>query len=51
MSAATVWQTDDCCLWCGGLVRAQIQADGALTQECGGGWYVTWAPDLAGGEW
>jgi hypothetical protein len=51
MSAATVWQTDDCCPLCGGLLWARIQADGSLTQECGCGWYVTWAPGPDGGEW
>jgi hypothetical protein len=50
MNAATVWQTDDCCPWCGGLLWARIQADGSVTQECGCGWYVTWAPDPTGEE-
>ena len=50
MSAPTLWQTDDCCPLCGGLLWARRQADGSLTQECDCGWYVTWAPDPDGGE-
>jgi hypothetical protein len=50
VSTATVWQTDDCCPWCGGLLRAQTQAGGSLTQECGCGWYVTWAADPDGDD-
>jgi len=50
MNAVTIWLTDDCCPACGALLRARVQADGSLAQECGCGWSVIWAPDPAWGE-
>jgi hypothetical protein len=50
MNAVTIWQTDDCCPLCGGLVCARIQADGSVTHECGCGWSVTWEADPTGGD-
>jgi hypothetical protein len=49
MTARTVWQSDDCCPLCGGLVSQRIQADGSLTEESGCGWSVTWQADPEGG--
>ena len=48
MADLTVWQTDDCCPSCGGLLRQRTQADGSVTDECG--WEVTWYADPAGGD-
>jgi hypothetical protein len=48
MTAAVLWQTDDCCPLCGGLLRACTQADGSITHECGCGWSVTWQADPEG---
>jgi hypothetical protein len=50
MTAPALWQTDDCCPSCGGLLRARIQADGLVTHECDCGWNVTWQADPAGGD-
>jgi len=51
MNAPVLWQTDDCCLICGGLLRARTQVDGSITQECGCGWHMTWQADPEGGPW
>jgi hypothetical protein len=48
MTALTIWQTDDCCPWCGALLWQRILPDGSLTQECGCGWEVTWQADPDG---
>jgi hypothetical protein len=45
MTARTVWQTNDCCPWCGYLLTQRIQADGSVTEECRCGWSVTWQAD------
>jgi hypothetical protein len=45
---APLWQTDDCCPPCGGLLRACTQADGSVTEECGCGWSATWQADAKG---
>ena len=50
MTEATVWQTDDCCPSCGGLLWQRILADGSVTEECGCGWSVTWQFDPGGGD-
>ena len=50
MTDLTVWQTDDCCPSCRGLLRQRTQADGAITQDCGCGWSVTWHGDRDGGD-
>ena len=49
MTDLTVWQTDDCCPRCGGLLSQRIQADGSLTEECSCGWSVTWQVGPDGG--
>jgi hypothetical protein len=50
MTAPVLWQTDDCCPLCGGLLRQRTQADGSITHECGCGWYATWQADPEGGQ-
>jgi hypothetical protein len=50
MNASARWQTDECCPRCGGLLWARLQVNGGLTQECGCGWYGTWAPGPDEGE-
>ena len=50
MAELTVWQTDDCCPACGGLLQQRTEADGSLTDECGCGWSVTWHADRDGGD-
>jgi hypothetical protein len=50
MTALTVWQSDDRCPLCGGLLWQRTQADGSVTQECGCGWSVTWTADPDGDE-
>ena len=50
MADLTVWQTDDCCPSCGGLLRQRTQTDGSLTEECSCGWEATWHVDPAGGD-
>lgn len=48
--ALTLWQTDDPCPSCGGLLLAREQPGGPITHECGCGWLVTWCEDAAGGD-
>ena len=48
MTTGTVWQTDDCCSRCGGLLSQRIRADGSLTEECRCGWSVTWQANRDG---
>lgn len=48
MNAPVLWQTDDCCPLCGGLLRARTQVDGSIICECGCGWHVTWQADPEG---
>jgi hypothetical protein len=50
MADLTLWQTDDCCPSCGGLLRQRTQADGSIAEECGCGWSVTWQAGPDGGE-
>jgi hypothetical protein len=45
MAELTVWQTDDCCPSCGGLLRRRVRTDGLVTEECPCGWSVTWRAD------
>jgi hypothetical protein len=48
MTGVTVWQSDDCCPRCGGLLSQRILLDGSLKEECGCGWSVTWQADPDG---
>jgi hypothetical protein len=50
MTTATLWQTDDCCPWCGALLRQYTRADGSVIDECECGWSVTWQAGPDGGE-